>query len=419
MSLIHMETEQTRQTGHQVGQLAVRLDQEIQTLRGGVQELMANWQGNSALIFEDEARALFDQLTQVAEVGTRLADRVQREVDEWEAAAQVLAGASLATAGVAAVVHDTTAPANSVLAQLGGGQMPDRLADVQMLHLRDHPSQTAIDQFVKNLKPGKRPVIFLAHGFRTQSSDAEQSYQAVEARIRKLYAGVPGDQQPVFVGVDWDAEDDNIHQHLEADLPWVGKQSTDQIPYGGDVNFFGKYESANNRAWETGQTFGTLLDTYHKEYPDSNINIIAHSLGNRMSMEALKKSHVTVDKFLSIEAAVGESQIAKGQDFQAMLDTTRVKQWDITYTPNDWALKGHNLANMERNIAPNPIGLGNGIDRIRQERPNFTTHSLEGMDSWFSTNHYGINIDHDDIYSMFRPQKFVDSIIDPINPNLG
>ncbi|MCI0732055.1 MAG: polymorphic toxin type 44 domain-containing protein [Chloroflexi bacterium] len=102
MPVLHMQTEQVRTTGNQLLQTSRSLQQQTQALNNSVNMLAGQWLGSSRDIFLSEMEALLRQLVQLAEVGSDLNLRLQREVDEWEQTDSSFGNSSMTTAPGAA-----------------------------------------------------------------------------------------------------------------------------------------------------------------------------------------------------------------------------------------------------------------------------------------------------------------------------
>lgn len=95
MPILHMETEAVCATGQQINQASESLRQQAQHLHGRIQQLANEWQGPSSRIFEGQMQGILQRVTQMAEMGAQLCQRLQREVEEWERAASALSSGHL------------------------------------------------------------------------------------------------------------------------------------------------------------------------------------------------------------------------------------------------------------------------------------------------------------------------------------
>ncbi len=82
MNIIHMETETVRSVAQQMGQIMAEMHGQVQTIRNQVQTI--DWQGPSREEFVAEFGVLSQSMNSMTDEGGVLAERVQREVDEWE-----------------------------------------------------------------------------------------------------------------------------------------------------------------------------------------------------------------------------------------------------------------------------------------------------------------------------------------------
>ncbi len=85
MPLLHMDTDLVRGVGNRLQQAAVFLQQQNQQLNYSAQALANSWQGNSATIFMGEIQSLLQRLSQIVHSGEILNQRLQSEIEEWEA----------------------------------------------------------------------------------------------------------------------------------------------------------------------------------------------------------------------------------------------------------------------------------------------------------------------------------------------
>jgi uncharacterized protein YukE len=104
-SIIHMETEQVYAMARRLQQTSEQIELDCTQLRNQVMSI--NWQGPS----RDEFVAQFEQVTQkiklFAEQGMTLSQRVNTEVQEWEAAAAALVAGSAAKVPENMIVKNT------------------------------------------------------------------------------------------------------------------------------------------------------------------------------------------------------------------------------------------------------------------------------------------------------------------------
>jgi len=92
-STLHLETDVGRQTATTMKNNA----QEIETLTKQLQTQIndfvgTNWQGNAAVQFQTEFDTWFNKVTAEAGELTALADKLDTEIQNWEAAAAALGG---------------------------------------------------------------------------------------------------------------------------------------------------------------------------------------------------------------------------------------------------------------------------------------------------------------------------------------
>lgn len=103
MPILRMETEIVLGIGAQLQQAASLLQQNTKQLNLSVQNLLNSWQGPSSSIFASEIQPLLQRLSQSANVGELLNQRLQREVNEWEQIAAALDIVGVQTMGEATI----------------------------------------------------------------------------------------------------------------------------------------------------------------------------------------------------------------------------------------------------------------------------------------------------------------------------
>jgi uncharacterized protein YukE len=105
MTILHMQTETVRNTAQGMKQSSEAMSAEMQALRASVQRLVTAWDSSASDQFQGEADDLLRQLMRQQESLSILAERVTREVQEWEdvdnrGSQSMRAGASFAAFGL-------------------------------------------------------------------------------------------------------------------------------------------------------------------------------------------------------------------------------------------------------------------------------------------------------------------------------
>lgn len=84
MTTLHMQIETVRSTALEMKQSSEAMSAEMQALRASIQRLVTAWDSSASDQFQSEAENLLRQLMQQQENLSFLAERVMREVQEWE-----------------------------------------------------------------------------------------------------------------------------------------------------------------------------------------------------------------------------------------------------------------------------------------------------------------------------------------------
>lgn len=98
MPILHMNTDSVRNIGNSLTQFANSLNQQKQQLSNKVQTLATEWDGPSADMFDSQAQDLLRNIGHQGESISNLAQRLDREVAQWEAVATQLGGGSITSA---------------------------------------------------------------------------------------------------------------------------------------------------------------------------------------------------------------------------------------------------------------------------------------------------------------------------------
>ncbi|MCL4868732.1 MAG: hypothetical protein KJ063_07185 [Anaerolineae bacterium] len=108
MPLLHMETDTVRTVGQQLNQATNSIQQHSQQLAQSAQTLVSAWEGNAANLFTNEIQLSIKQISLLAESGTVLNQRLQREILEWEQVAAQLGNGLLNKTGNAILLGQET-----------------------------------------------------------------------------------------------------------------------------------------------------------------------------------------------------------------------------------------------------------------------------------------------------------------------
>lgn len=254
--------------------------------------------------------------------------------------------------------------------------------------------------FAQNIDTQGRPVLFVLHGFT-----AEGEYAAMQKRYEAQYGHLPESQRPIIVGINWDSKEIEGVEALKNSArgarvgsavggvfgPYgrvIGGVTGGAIGAGGSV--IGDYDEANASAATNGKTFGALVKSFNQFHQESSINVIAHSLGNRVVMEGVQAYDVRIDNYLAVEAAVNKAEISAGGDFSDMLNENEVGRMGATHNRWDWPLKAHKVAGYGDALGSDARVL-NG-----REVGSYEQFDLNKDDDWRSGNHY--NYDNDVVF---------------------
>ncbi len=147
-------------------------------------------------------------------------------------------------------------------------------------------------EFMQNLNPEGRPVIFMVHGFREQlggEGGVDQGFAQASRDYSALYdSGQGNGKPPIIIGVTWDAGTTSVSP--------------------------GNYYQANANAAEIGPRFGNALEQFRQFHPESQVNVVAHSLGNRFVLEGLAANpNARIDNYLAVQPAVNQSDFQRGE----------------------------------------------------------------------------------------------------------
>lgn len=388
MPILHMETDAVRGVAQQLKANAGTIQTEHQNLNGSVQNLTSVWQGGSADQFLQQAQALLTQIQQVLQQGDELGNRLEREVVEWEQVAAVLGGGVTGAAaggasssilnhfgaGKAAGWFSETAASGALGALIDESQpnvdtppfekLGDWSADsdLQMYKMNmEDLSNFNPHEMAEALDAKGRPVIFLVHGWKTV--DPDESYMNFMNELGKDDS--LADAKPIIIGVEWSSGDglnqggaaNAVNTGLAAGIATgirtgittgtekgviagIGKGVTAGAITGGrtGITTILDFDESNKEAEQVGSQFGDFLESFERHNPESGVNVISHSLGAKVVLEAVTSNKgAKVDRFLAIQGAVDVDKLQAGGKYAAALDRQRVAQFDAT-TNQDPAL---------------------------------------------------------------------------------
>lgn len=204
----------------------------------------------------------------------------------------------------------------------------------------DEAGKTVRDNVSLSELQGKR-ILMLIHGFNEPKPDLLSNYFLIQGKVQKLLVDPQG--KPFYdevVGYAW---------------PGCGKP----------VDYF----SAERNAGETSDKLDELLDQMDNQ--GTRLDIIAHSMGNRLLLEALERADAArpVKHFFSMGAAVGDESIEREKMFGGSVE--KCERVFVIYSKNDPVLEYAYLA-AERDVA-----LGSeGVEDISK-----LSHRVELVDS--------------------------------------
>jgi len=387
---------QFAQESDQSAQMAQSVMVLVQQLESGA------WIGMGANSFYSEMndlvfpalRRLIDALCDAGESTRRISEMLRSAEEE---AASLFKGRSEGAAAKAGA--DPTKGAVTITIP-PDGNMPLYTIDMTNLNNVDP------DAIARQINPNGRPVLFMMHGFNTPSEAADKSYEAAAAQLREIYANVPPDQRPILIGVKWDAKELNPGELLVGGGQGgitggivggiAGGVFTGFNPIGiitgvkagtaiGSVmgaynSAQGTFAAADASAVATGEKFGQILEAFNDYYPESKVNAMAHSLGNKMFMEAVASADVKIDRYLAIQGGVNRDDVTLGGRYSDVLGS-EINTMTATYTDSDMAMKAFQMLG---------YGTGLGYNAEGINRPNYTAVDLDSTDKWLDLNHYGV-----------------------------
>ena len=184
-----------------------------------------------------------------------------------------------------------------------------------MINFRD--PNFNVSEFVQNLQTDGRPVLFMVHGFTEQNAAIVNRLQEASRDYSAMYdSGRGNGKPPIIIGIQWDA----------------GTESTSST----------NYWQANANTREYGVRFANALEQFRQFHPESQVNLIAHSLGNRMVMEGLASNpNARIDMYLGVQPAVNASEFNAGGRFHSIVNSPQIGNMAATFNTQDKALWAH------------------------------------------------------------------------------
>lgn len=84
-----------------------------------------------------------------------------------------------------------------------------------------------------------------------------------------------------------------------------------------------------------------MVESINYHHPEANVNVVAHSLGNRVVMEGIAAGDVRINSYLAVQGAVDLHEVSQGGRYQDVLNRNEVYNMGATHTPYDVALYSH------------------------------------------------------------------------------
>ncbi|GAB4551878.1 MAG: hypothetical protein OHK0023_19310 [Anaerolineae bacterium] len=248
-----------------------------------------------------------------------------------------------------------------------------------------------MDTFIQNLDTDGRPVIFMVHGFREQEGDVTSRLAQASNDYSQMYdSGSGNGKPPIIIGVHWNAGTDSISPT--------------------------NYWDANSNAARISPRFGDAIESFRQFHPESQVNVIAHSLGNRFVLEGLASNpNARVDNYLGVQPAVDAQDFQAGRPgwfgtsiggqsegrFYDLVNGPQIGNMAATYNTQDRALWAHYVSG-DRFGSSFDTALGgtsqsfDGIDRIslqtgwaNTDMNHFSWHEPQVMN--IATRYFGMS----------------------------
>ncbi|MFQ3535083.1 MAG: WXG100 family type VII secretion target [Aggregatilineales bacterium] len=195
------------------------------------------------------------------------------------------------------------------------GNTANNTVPAYMINFRD--PNFNVGEFMQNLQTDGRPVLFMVHGFTEQNEAIVNRLQQASQDYSQMYnQGNGSGKPPIIIGIQWDA--------------------------GIDSTTPSNYWQANANAVEYAPRFADALVQFRQFHPESQVMVNAHSLGNRLTMEALASNpNARIDRYLAVQPAVNASEFRPGGRFHDIVNSPQVGNMAATFNTQDKALWAH------------------------------------------------------------------------------
>jgi len=367
--------------GQVFAQQSDHTQQLFQAVRNCVGQLQSgDWIGQGAQNFFQEMHELvFPGVTRLSQTLHQASDATKRIVEalrqaEEEAGALFRGGSGGGMAGPKSGSEGTggtTGPVDPRYQPIAGTE--GNTVPAYLLNFRD-PSFN-MNAFIQNLNPEGRPVIFMVHGFREQQDGATDAFAQASRDYSAMYnSGELGGKAPIIIGVTWDSGTTSV--------------SPDN------------YHQANTNAANVGPRFGDFLADFRTFHPDSKVDVIAHSLGNRFVLEGLASNpNARVDNYVAVEPAVNQGDFKRAESgwfgtsfgatpegrFYSVVNGPQVGNMAATYNTQDRALWAHYVT------GPGDYGRDTALGGTSDSFDGMTRINFNTGWANFDMNHYSYN----------------------------
>ena len=377
-------------------QYSSRLDDQVNILQGG------EWISDAANIFYGDMhndvmpgidrlhKALHDAETVMQEL-VRLFSQADEEACECVNISDN-GGAGTGAGGGFNRINPNPMPADT--APNANYTQPTIAGDVPLYQIDLMDPNFDYQEYIMNIDTDGRPVVFLLHGWSAHDEAINGGFASAQEWYAATYGDLPESDRPIIIGVAWDAEE-GMGGSWSDKLAGagLGGAATGGNPLGTLGGAFAggtaiDYLDANENSIPAGQQFSQIVETMNYFHPDSSVNVVAHSLGNRVVMEGvINDNNIRIDNYVAVQPAVTRDWLTEsGGRFNSVLTGGEVGNMSSTYTSHDVAVFSHRFV-------MGGMGLGNdatGIDGVQ-------SYNMAPYDSvgWFGiptgTNHYSYN----------------------------
>ncbi|MCU0497659.1 MAG: WXG100 family type VII secretion target [Anaerolineae bacterium] len=232
-----------------------------------------------------------------------------------------------------------------------------------------------MDQFVRDINPDGRPIVVTVHGYGAHdgSVSAGGGYEMSAQWYEQTYGHLPADQRPILIGYAWDATGgpgEGVREMIGSRLDFDSSNN---------VGLDDHYARANHNSLHAGNRFAEMVESINYHHPEANVNVVAHSLGNRVVMEGIASGDLQINSYLAVQAAVDLHQVDQGGRYQDVLNPREVYNMGATYSPYDLALETHE-------VFRNSDAVGQHADRLADRR-EIRVYDF-GQNPQWNENHY-------------------------------